>query len=69
MHRSRLAGIIIDCRPGELPSAARFWSEARSARRVAAVGSWWVLEAPTGHRFCVVQPCTADFEAQANTWP
>jgi predicted enzyme related to lactoylglutathione lyase len=126
VHRSRLAGFIIDCRTGDLPSAARFWSEALGmtrgelpageteryvrlvdpshglsvevqrvdhasrvhldietddieaevrrleglgARRVAAIGTWWVLEAPTGHRFCVVQPCTPGFEAQANTWP
>lgn len=29
--------------------------EALGARRVGPVKSWWVLEAPTGQRFCVVK--------------
>jgi hypothetical protein len=29
--------------------------EALGARRVEQVKSWWVLEAPTGQRFCVVR--------------
>jgi predicted enzyme related to lactoylglutathione lyase len=28
--------------------------EALGAKRVAFVKRWWVMEAPTGHRFCVV---------------
>ena len=28
MHKSRLAGFIIDCRTADLHGAARFWSEA-----------------------------------------
>ena len=28
MHKSRLAGFIIDCRTGDLYGAANFWSEA-----------------------------------------
>jgi hypothetical protein len=28
MHKSRLAGFIIDCRTADLPEAARFWSQA-----------------------------------------
>jgi hypothetical protein len=28
MHRSRLAGIIIDCRTEDLDKAAEFWSAA-----------------------------------------
>lgn len=28
MHRSRLAGLIIDCDTDDLEAAARFWSEA-----------------------------------------
>lgn len=109
MHHSRLSGFIIDCRTGDLPAAAGFWSaalglpvlgedgpnylrldgtgrdltvevqrvehesrvhldvesddveaevrrlEALGARRVAPVKGWWVLEAPTGQRFCVVK--------------
>ena len=29
--------------------------EALGARRIVAVKHWWVMEAPTGHRFCVVR--------------
>jgi predicted enzyme related to lactoylglutathione lyase len=42
--------------------------EALGARRVAQVKRWWVMEAPTGQRFCVVRPQRADFETGANTW-
>jgi Glyoxalase-like domain len=107
MHRSRLSGIVIDCRTGALAEAARFWGEAlgmntrmdasgyvaleSSARalkvlvqsvahesrvhldietdnleaevlrltrlgaaRIARVKNWWVMQAPTGQRFCIV---------------
>jgi hypothetical protein len=30
--------------------------EALGARRIEKIKTWWVLEAPTGHRFCVVRP-------------
>jgi hypothetical protein len=30
--------------------------EALGAKRVAFIKRWWVLEAPTGQRFCVVNP-------------
>jgi len=43
--------------------------EALGARRVAQVHSWWVMEAPTGQRFCVVRSASADFDARANEWP
>jgi len=124
MHKSRLAGFIIDCRTDDVDEAARFWSaalglelrpgaaqqplyrgldtaadqpvlevqqvshesrvhldiesddieaEARrleklGARRIGAVKSWFVLEAPSGQRFCVVRPERPDFAAKANTW-
>ena len=42
--------------------------EALGARRVVQVKSWWVMEAPTGQRFCVVRPVRDDFDATANTW-
>jgi len=42
--------------------------EALGAKRVAQIHSWWVMEAPTGHRFCVVRKSSASFEAQANEW-
>lgn len=42
--------------------------EALGARRVAQVQTWWVMEAPTGHRFCVVRRSSASFDAQAREW-
>ena len=42
--------------------------EALGARRVAQVQTWWVMEAPTGHRFCVVRRSSPSFEAEANEW-
>lgn len=125
MHRSRLAGFIIDCNTTDLHAAARFWSEALGmdlrqlpaeeggkyvalddpderlhvevqavshpsrvhldiesddieaevrrleglgAKRVAQVHTWWVMEAPTGQRFCVVEASSPCFAATANDW-
>jgi hypothetical protein len=42
--------------------------EKLGARRVAQVRTWWVLEAPTGHRFCVVQKSSPNFEREARVW-
>ncbi len=122
MHRSRLAGFILDCNTTDLPGAASFWSaalgmeplekegsyirldgssrdlaievqavthpsrvhvdieaddveaeasrlEALGARRVAQVNTWWVMEAPTGQRFCVIR-AKGDLSALpgARTW-
>ena len=30
--------------------------EALGAKRLEKIKTWWVMEAPTGHRFCVVRP-------------
>jgi predicted enzyme related to lactoylglutathione lyase len=125
MHRSRLAGFIIDCKTDDLERAAQFWSaalgyelrpkseepsplyrcmrtekldlhlevqsvqhesrvhldietddieaevkrlEALGAKRVAAVHTWCVMEAPTGQRFCIVRPQNENFAATANEW-
>jgi predicted enzyme related to lactoylglutathione lyase len=125
MHKSRLAGFIIDCQTGDLEGATRFWGEALGyrvdraanapdsvylqfdtgreglhievqkvdhpsrvhldieaddieaevkrleklgAKRVKQVRTWWVMEAPTGQRFCVVRPQRADFAENANVW-
>jgi hypothetical protein len=43
--------------------------EALGAKRVAQVKRWWVMEAPTGQRFCVVRPQRPDFVERANSWP
>jgi len=42
--------------------------EALGARRVAQVQTWWVMEAPTGQRFCVVRAQTGTFAATAKEW-
>ncbi len=42
--------------------------EQLGAKRVQFVKRWWVMEAPTGQRFCVVRPQRADFPGDANTW-
>jgi hypothetical protein len=42
--------------------------ESLGATRVAHVKTWWVMEAPTGQRFCVVRPQRPDFDARANVW-
>jgi Glyoxalase-like domain len=39
--------------------------ETLGARRVSQVHTWWVMEAPTGHRFCVVQQKNAGSSALA----
>ncbi|WP_346893636.1 VOC family protein [uncultured Roseibium sp.] len=38
------------------------------AREVGNCKSWVVMEAPSGHRFCVVGPQRLDFEENANVW-
>ena len=126
MHKSKLAGFIIDCQTDNLAGAAEFWScalgmptrelppveaalyrglmdshhglnievqivnhpsrvhldietddieaevrrlEKLGARRIQAVHAWWVMEAPTGQRFCVVQAASSSFGEQASQWP
>lgn len=125
MHRSRLAGFIIDCKTDDLDAAAEFWGaalgyplhkpksaeeagyihlktapddlhievqkvdhpsrvhldieaddidaevrrlEKLGAKRIAAVRTWVVMEAPSGQRFCVVRPQRSDFAENANVW-
>jgi hypothetical protein len=124
MHRSRLAGFIVDCKTPDLEGAAAFWGralgmppkghdgekyivldasardlhievqrvehesrthldiesddvgaevarlESLGARRIAAVSTWVVMEAPTGQRFCVVRAKKSlDGVAGATAWP
>ena len=42
--------------------------EALGAKRVQRFPRWWVMEAPTGQRFCIVRPQRAEFEKSANVW-
>lgn len=43
--------------------------EALGARRIEFLKRWWVMEAPTGQRFCVVRPQRGSLEGRANEWP
>ncbi len=42
--------------------------EKLGAKKVAAIKRWTVMEAPSGHRFCIVNPQRRDFGANANHW-
>jgi predicted enzyme related to lactoylglutathione lyase len=42
--------------------------EALGAKRIEKIRTWWVMEAPTGQRFCVVRPQRDEFATRANTW-
>ena len=37
--------------------------------RIPVRTGWIVMEAPTGHRFCVIGPQRPGFEEGANRWP
>lgn len=64
-HDSR---IHLDIEADDLEAeAARL--EALGARRVAFVKRWWVMEAPTGQRFCIVNPQRGSLAGKANEWP
>ena len=41
---------------------------ALGAKKIAFVKRWWVMEAPTGQRFCVVRMRDPDRGATPNTW-
>src|SRR5712692_5419122 len=43
--------------------------EALGAKRIAFVKRWWVMEAPTSHRFCVVHPQRGPIGSEGNEWP
>ena len=43
--------------------------ETLGDRRIQAVHTWWVMEAPTGQRFCVVRASSKSFAEQASQWP
>ena len=42
--------------------------ERLGAKRVAKVKTWWVMEAPTRQRFCVIRVASKDFAQKANEW-
>ena len=63
-HPSR---VHIDIETDDIDAeAARL--EKLGATRVARIKRWWVMEAPSGHRFCVVPPQRPDFDEGAKEW-
>ena len=42
--------------------------EALGAKRLEFIKRWWVMESPTGQRFCVVQPQRGPLDQRANAW-
>jgi predicted enzyme related to lactoylglutathione lyase len=63
-HDSR---VHIDIETDDIEAEARRL-EALGAKRVGAVQTWVVMEAPTGQRFCLVRPQRTDFKEHANVW-
>lgn len=43
--------------------------EALGAKRIEAIRTWVVMEAPSGQRFCVVRPQRGEIGPHANAWP
>lgn len=42
--------------------------ETLGARKIEAIRTWVVMEAPTGHRFCVIRPQRGSIGMHANRW-
>ncbi|MCP3061319.1 VOC family protein [Myxococcus sp. K38C18041901] len=42
--------------------------EALGAKRIGWVKRWWVMEAPTGHRFCIVKMDKPDEGPPPTVW-
>ncbi len=42
--------------------------ERLGARRLEKIHTWWVMEAPTGHRFCVIRLQRGPLPPTANDW-
>ena len=63
-HPSR---VHIDIETDDLEAEARRL-EGLGAKRLKAVRTWIVMEAPTGQRFCIVRSQGPGFDAAANSW-
>jgi predicted enzyme related to lactoylglutathione lyase len=42
--------------------------EKLGARKIGKTRTWWVMEAPSGHRFCVVRQQRRPFGPHTNRW-
>lgn len=64
-HPSR---VHLDIEADDIPAEVKRL-EGLGAKVVAHVHTWVVMEAPTGHRFCVVRAQSPNFAATASVWP
>ena len=63
-HESR---VHIDIETDDIPAeVARL--EGLGAKRLKQIRDWVVMEAPTGHRFCIVPAKRAGFQSDAKVW-
>jgi extradiol dioxygenase family protein len=58
MHRSRLAGFIIDCKDADVERAAAFWGEALGMKQGAHEGKYIALDASARDLAIEVQTVT-----------
>ena len=64
-HESR---VHLDIETDDIEAEVRRLA-ALGAKRVAAINTWVVMEAPTGQRFCVIRPQrNGKLGPHANTW-
>ncbi len=61
------SGVHLDIETDDLEAEVRRL-EALGARRKRKVRRWWVMEAPSGHTFCVVKAFSPEFAARAKPW-
>ena len=60
-----LSWIHIDIETDDIEAEVRRLEEL-GAKRLEQVKSWWVMEAPTDQRFCVIEPRRSEFASEAN---
>jgi hypothetical protein len=63
-HASR---VHLDIETDDIEAEVRRLEEL-GAKRIQAIHTWWVMEAPTGQRFCVVRAASRSFAGQATEW-
>lgn len=59
--------VHLDIETDDIPAEVARLTEL-GASEVGACKTWVVMEAPSGHRFCVVNPQRPDFEENATVW-
>lgn len=59
--------VHLDIETDDIPAEVARLAEL-GASEVGACKTWVVMEAPSGHRFCVVNPQRPDFEENATVW-